>query len=135
MALSLTAGDADVGLYLDGRGIRATDAQVGAGVVDASAATAPCRPGLDNRAGICNYSKLCGAEPARRLLPSLLPAMWHDFWVAMALVFVIEGVFPFLAPNAMRRMMLDVARADNRTLRIVGLLSMIGGVGMLYLIN
>lgn len=61
--------------------------------------------------------------------------MWHDFWVAMALVFVIEGVIPFLAPNAMRRMLLDVARADNRTLRIVGLVSMIAGVGMLYLFN
>jgi uncharacterized protein YjeT (DUF2065 family) len=61
--------------------------------------------------------------------------MWHDLLIALSLLFVIEGVMPFLAPDAMRRMLLEVARQDNRSLRIAGLASMLGGVGLLYLIN
>ncbi|MBK5969555.1 MULTISPECIES: DUF2065 domain-containing protein [Thiorhodovibrio] len=61
--------------------------------------------------------------------------MWHDLLVALALVFVIEGVMPFLAPEAMRRMMLDVSQQTNRSLRVAGLMSMAGGVAMLYFVN
>jgi uncharacterized protein YjeT (DUF2065 family) len=61
--------------------------------------------------------------------------MWHDLWVALALLLVLEGVMPFLAPNTMRRMLLEVARRDSRSLRLAGLASMLGGVGLLYLIN
>jgi uncharacterized protein YjeT (DUF2065 family) len=61
--------------------------------------------------------------------------MWHELLVALALVFVIEGVLPFLAPEALRRMMLDVARQSNGGLRIAGLLSMATGVVLLYLVN
>jgi hypothetical protein len=48
---------------------------------------------------------------------------------------VIEGVMPFLAPDTMRRMLLEVAAQGNRSLRIAGLASMIGGVALLYIIN
>ncbi len=61
--------------------------------------------------------------------------MWHDLLVALSLMLVIEGVTPFLAPDALRRMLLEVSRQDNRSLRIAGLASMVGGVGLLYLIN
>ena len=61
--------------------------------------------------------------------------MWHDLFVALALLLVIEGVMPFLAPDTMRRMLLEVAQQDNRRLRIAGLVTMISGVGLLYLIN
>ncbi|MGD2020126.1 MAG: DUF2065 domain-containing protein [Thiohalocapsa sp.] len=61
--------------------------------------------------------------------------MWHDLLVALALLFVIEGVLPFLAPNLMRRVLLEVARQDNRSLRVSGLVSMLAGVAFLYLIN
>jgi hypothetical protein len=61
--------------------------------------------------------------------------MWHDLWVALALLLVIEGILPFLAPNLMRRMLIEVARQDNRSLRTAGLLSMVAGVAFLYLIN
>ena len=61
--------------------------------------------------------------------------MWHDLLVALSLMLVIEGVMPFLAPEALRRMLLEVSRQDNRSLRIAGLASMVGGVGLLYLIN
>lgn len=61
--------------------------------------------------------------------------MWHDLLVALSLMLVIEGVMPFLAPDALRRMLVEVSRQDNRSLRMAGFASMVGGVGLLYLIN
>ncbi len=62
-------------------------------------------------------------------------AMWHDLGVALALLLVLEGIFPFINPQAMRRMMLSIAQQNNRALRISGLVSMLFGVGLLYLVN
>lgn len=61
--------------------------------------------------------------------------MWHDLWVAMALLLVIEGIWPFLSPDSMRQTLLTVIQMDNRTLRIAGLISMICGVLLLYFVN
>jgi uncharacterized protein YjeT (DUF2065 family) len=61
--------------------------------------------------------------------------MWHDLLVALALLFVIEGIWPFLNPDGLRQAMFSIAELDNRTLRIMGLVSMILGVGLLYWIN
>ncbi|MCG8426609.1 MAG: DUF2065 domain-containing protein [Chromatiales bacterium] len=61
--------------------------------------------------------------------------MWHELWVALALLLVIEGIFPFLSPTSMRKMMLAVQQMDDRSLRISGLVSMVAGVAMLYLVN
>ena len=61
--------------------------------------------------------------------------MWHDLWVALALLLVMEGIFPFLNPEGMRRMMLMIAQQNNRAMRISGLISMLCGVALLYLVN
>jgi uncharacterized protein len=61
--------------------------------------------------------------------------MWHDFLVALALVFVIEGIWPFLHPEGLRQAMRAIAELDDRTLRITGLVSMGSGVALLYWIN
>lgn len=61
--------------------------------------------------------------------------MWHDLWVAMALMLVLEGVWPFLSPDSMRRMLLIMAQQNDRSLRISGLVSMLLGVLLLYLVN
>ena len=61
--------------------------------------------------------------------------MWHDLWVATALLLVLEGIWPFLSPQGMRKMMLYMAQQDNRSLRTSGLISMLCGVGLLYLVN
>ena len=61
--------------------------------------------------------------------------MWHELLIALALVMVIEGVLPFLNPGAMRRMMLTAAEMDDRSLRTAGLVCMVIGVIMLYLVN
>ena len=57
---------------------------------------------------------------------------WSDLLTALALVFVIEGMLPFLNPQSMRRMLVTVAQMDDRTLRITGLVSMACGLLLLY---
>ena len=60
---------------------------------------------------------------------------WQVLPAALALVFVIEGVLPFLSPARWRAMMMTVARLDDASLRRFGLVSMIIGVLLLYLVN
>lgn len=61
--------------------------------------------------------------------------MWHDPWVALALVFVIEGIWPFLNPAGIKRVWRNMAEQDDGSLRVAGLISMVAGVGLLYLVN
>ncbi|NNG12595.1 MAG: DUF2065 domain-containing protein [Halobacteria archaeon] len=61
--------------------------------------------------------------------------MWDDLLAALALVLVIEGIVPFVSPASMRRMLETVSQIDDRTLRITGLVSMICGVVLLYLVR
>lgn len=60
---------------------------------------------------------------------------WTDLLAALALVLVIEGIVPFLNPQSLRKMLVTVAQLDDRTLRITGLISMICGVVMLYIVR
>ena len=61
--------------------------------------------------------------------------IWHQLAVALALVFVIEGMMPFLAPARWRNLVRVMAELDDRTMRAMGLFSMLLGLGLLYLIN
>ncbi|MEN8761047.1 MAG: DUF2065 domain-containing protein [Thiogranum sp.] len=61
--------------------------------------------------------------------------MWNDLWVAMALMLVLEGIVPFLSPDALRRMLVTLIQMDNRSMRIAGLISMLAGVALLYLVH
>ena len=62
-----------------------------------------------------------------------------DFWqvlpVAIALVFIIEGMLPFISPNRWRTMLVMVEQMDDRMIRNVGLGSMLVGVVILYLMH
>jgi len=57
---------------------------------------------------------------------------WNDLLAALALVFVIEGILPFLNPQSLRRMLANVAQLDDRTLRVAGFVSMLFGLLLLY---
>ena len=59
--------------------------------------------------------------------------MWDDFVRAVALVLVIEGMLPFLSPDGWRQAMIQAGRLSDKTLRTVGLISMIVGVLVLYM--
>jgi uncharacterized protein YjeT (DUF2065 family) len=60
---------------------------------------------------------------------------WQDLWAALALVMVIEGMLPFVSPKGMRSAWQQMARMDDRTLRIAGLVSMIAGLLVLGLVR
>lgn len=59
----------------------------------------------------------------------------HDLLVALSLMLVIEGIWPFLSPVSFRRMLAVIILEGERSLRIAGLLSMFAGLGLLYLVN
>jgi len=61
--------------------------------------------------------------------------MLHNLLVALALLFVIEGIWPFLNPAGVRRALLLMADQSDRSLRGVGFASMLLGVVLLYLVN
>ena len=61
--------------------------------------------------------------------------MWHDLGVAICMVLVIEGVMPFLYTQRWKEMVAALARVDDRTMRLMGLGSMVVGTALLYLIN
>ena len=61
--------------------------------------------------------------------------VWSDLLAALALVLVIEGMVPFLNPQSLRRMLETMSQLDDRTLRITGLVSMLCGVVLLYIVR
>ena len=61
--------------------------------------------------------------------------MWINLLSAIALVFVLEGIIPFVNPDAARRMYLMVAQMNSNTLRFVGLSSMLTGLILLYFVR
>ena len=60
---------------------------------------------------------------------------WQELAVAFCLVLVLEGIIPFLYPQRWRRLVIQVARVDDRSLRLTGLASMILGTVLLYLVR
>jgi len=61
--------------------------------------------------------------------------MWNELLTALALVLVLEGILPFLAPAQLRRTLLELAQAPDRRLRIIGFVSMVVGVLLLYAVH
>jgi uncharacterized protein len=52
----------------------------------------------------------------------------NSFWLAMALVLVIEGLFPFLSPLGWRRMFTQILQLSDGQIRFFGLCSILAGV-------
>ncbi|MGB1142066.1 MAG: DUF2065 domain-containing protein [Halioglobus sp.] len=60
---------------------------------------------------------------------------WQVFPVAIALVFIIEGLLPFISPGRWRAMLAMASEMDERGVRLVGLGSMVLGVILLYVFH
>ena len=60
---------------------------------------------------------------------------WNDLLAAFALYLVLEGLMPFANPGGMKRALLQIAQLDERTLRGVGLASMLAGLALLYFVR
>ena len=62
-----------------------------------------------------------------------------DFWqvlpVAVALVFIIEGMLPFISPHRWRNMLAMANQMEDRVIRGIGLGCMLFGLILLYLVH
>jgi len=56
---------------------------------------------------------------------------WQDLFSAVALVFIIEGIVPFISPGSLRKTYQRMLEMNDRTIRITGLISMIAGAILL----
>jgi uncharacterized protein YjeT (DUF2065 family) len=57
----------------------------------------------------------------------------HDaWWIALALVLVLEGLMPAIHPQGWRRMFAQLLQLDDQQIRKVGLLSMVLGLVLLW---
>jgi len=54
---------------------------------------------------------------------------------AVCLVFVLEGIIPFLYPARWRKLVQQLSMMDDNSMRMMELVSMLIGVGLLYLIH
>ena len=57
------------------------------------------------------------------------------FWMALALVLVIEGLLPLASPAAWRRMFTQILQLRDGQLRFFGLCSIAAGLFMLWLLS
>ncbi|WP_456405178.1 DUF2065 domain-containing protein [Thiolapillus sp.] len=60
---------------------------------------------------------------------------WEDLFAAFALMLVLEGILPFLNPERFRNMLKMLDEMDDALVRRIGLVSMIVGLGLLYLVR
>ena len=61
--------------------------------------------------------------------------MTDNLLTAIALMLVIEGLMPFLVPNAWRETFRRLIEMSDGQLRFVGLSSMLAGLLLLYFFN
>jgi uncharacterized protein YjeT (DUF2065 family) len=61
--------------------------------------------------------------------------VWQQLAVAVAMVFILEGIMPFISPGRWRNLVKVMAELDNRTMRAMGLVSMLLGLALLYLVH
>ncbi|MFP5344076.1 MAG: DUF2065 domain-containing protein [Gammaproteobacteria bacterium] len=61
--------------------------------------------------------------------------MWETLLSAFALLLVIEGIAPFLNPAGVRRLLLMINQMDDMALRMAGLVSMLLGLTLLYIVH
>jgi len=61
--------------------------------------------------------------------------VWEELGKAFCLMLVLEGIIPFLYPGRWRSLVAALAEVSDRQLRATGLVSMLVGAGLLFLIK
>ncbi|MCF8156228.1 MAG: DUF2065 domain-containing protein [Rhodoferax sp.] len=56
-------------------------------------------------------------------------------WLALALVLVIEGLFPFTSPGGWRKMFAQLLALSDGQIRFFGLFSILGGLVMIWWVS
>jgi len=58
--------------------------------------------------------------------------MSDTLWMALAFVLVLEGLLPFVSPQAWRRVFLSVLAMEDGQIRFMGLCSVMVGLAALW---
>jgi uncharacterized protein YjeT (DUF2065 family) len=61
--------------------------------------------------------------------------MAQDLLTALALVLIIEGLLPLLAPAAWQRAMQEISKYNPKVIRIGGIISMLSGAVLLQFLH
>ena len=61
--------------------------------------------------------------------------MPNSLWTAFALVLIVEGVLPLLAPRLWRESFAKLVALDDGQLRFIGLVSIMIGVAAFWLVG
>ena len=61
--------------------------------------------------------------------------MLNDLMTAFALMLIIEGLLPMLAPQAWQRAMQELSRNNPKTIRVGGIVSMLAGAFLLHFLH
>ena len=61
--------------------------------------------------------------------------MAQDLLTAFALLLIIEGLLPVLAPKVWQKAMQDLSRSNSKFIRIGGIVSMLGGALLLQFLR
>ena len=59
----------------------------------------------------------------------------QTFWLALALVLVIEGLFPFVSPTGWRKMFAQLLQLNDGQIRFFGLCSILVGLALIWLLT
>jgi uncharacterized protein YjeT (DUF2065 family) len=60
---------------------------------------------------------------------------WTEILTALALVFVLEGMLPFISPAKYRQMVAEIIRLSDNNIRNIGLVVMIAGLLLLFFVR
>jgi len=60
---------------------------------------------------------------------------WTEILTACALVLVLEGILPFVGPGRYKQMVAQIVRLSDNQLRAAGLIAMIAGLVLLFLVR
>ena len=61
--------------------------------------------------------------------------MGSDLLTALALVLIIEGLLPGIAPSAWLKVMTDAAKMGPHGIRVAGIISMLSGALLLFILT
>ena len=59
----------------------------------------------------------------------------QELLTAIALILIIEGIWPFLSPRSLRKALFSIVQNNDKTMRLTGLGTMLAGLLLLYLVR
>ena len=60
---------------------------------------------------------------------------WTEILTACALLLVLEGILPFVGPSRYKQLVAQIVRLSDNQLRAAGLIAMIAGLLLLFLVR